>query len=101
MTFSSRHQRRLLAAAVAVCMFAGLHPPLHAAETWVEVKSAHFTVVSNAGQGTAKTLAWQLEQVRSAIATLYPWAKVDLQKPMAVFGVKDETAMKALVPKYW
>jgi tetratricopeptide (TPR) repeat protein len=101
MTYPSRHQRRLLAAAVALSAFVAVHPPLHAAETWVEVKSAHFTVVCNAGQGTAKNLAWQLEQIRSAIATLYPWAKVDLQKPMAVFGVKDESAMKALAPKYW
>ena len=72
-----------------------------AADQWIEVRSAHFVVTSNAGQGSATTLAWQLEQIRSAIAALWPWAHVDLNKPLAVFAVKDETAMKALAPFYW
>jgi hypothetical protein len=72
-----------------------------AADQWIEVGSAHFVVTSNASQGSATTLAWQLEQIRSAIATLWPWAHVDLNKPLAVFAVKDETAMKALAPVYW
>ena len=72
-----------------------------AADQWVEVKSAHFAVTSNAGEGAAKTLAWQLEQIRSAISVLWPWAKVDLNKPLAVFVVKDEPSMKAMAPSYW
>ena len=74
---------------------------LLSAEQWIEVKSAHFVVTSNSSQGETRKLAWQLEQIRSAIATLYPWARVDLNKPLSVFAVKDETAMKALVPSYW
>jgi tetratricopeptide (TPR) repeat protein len=76
-------------------------PSARAAEQWIEVKSAHFVVTSNAGQGSAGTLAWQLEQIRSAIAALWPWAKVDLNKPLAVIAVKDEASMKALAPAYW
>ena len=74
---------------------------LSAADQWIEVKSANFVVTSNSGQGAARKLAWQLEQVRSAIATVYPWAKVDLNRPLSVFAVKDENAMKALAPSYW
>jgi TPR repeat protein len=76
-------------------------PRLHAADQWIEVKSPHFLVTSNAGQSSARDLAWQLEQIRSAIAALWPWARVDLNKPLAVLAVKDETSMKALVPSYW
>ena len=72
-----------------------------AAEQWIEVKSAHFTLTSSASEGATKTLAWQLEQIRSAIGVLWPWAKVDLNKPLSVFVVKDETAMKAMAPGYW
>jgi len=75
--------------------------PLRAADQWIEVKSAHFVLTSNAGEGATRTLAWQLEQIRSAIATLWPWAKVDLNKPLTVFVVRDESAMKALAPLYW
>lgn len=74
---------------------------LGSGDQWIEVKSAHFTVMSNAGQGSAKTLAWQLEQIRSAIAALWSWARVDLNKPLLVLAVKDEASMKGLVPSYW
>ena len=72
-----------------------------AADPWREVKSAHFTITSNASEGSAKTIAWQLEQIRSAIATLWPWAKVDVNRPLSIFVVKDEAALKALAPMYW
>jgi hypothetical protein len=58
-------------------------------------------VTSNAGQSSAKSVAWQLEQIRSAIAVWWSWARVDLNKPMAVLAVKDEATMKTLAPEYW
>jgi len=75
--------------------------PASAADQWIEVRSAHFTIVSNAGERTARRLVWQLEQVRSATAALYSWAKPDLNKPLLVIVAKDENNMRALVPKYW
>ena len=72
-----------------------------AADQWIEVASAHFTITSNAGKGPTSTLAWQLEQVRSEIAVLFPWAKVDLNRPLVVFALKDEPSLKALAPAYW
>jgi TPR repeat protein len=76
-------------------------PRIQAADQWIEVKSPHFLVTSNAGQGDARDLAWQLEQIRSAIAALWPWARVDLNKPLTVLVVRDEASMKALAPEYW
>jgi len=93
--------RRRTAAAALLCVFLSSASRLAAADKWMEVKSAHFTVTSNAGQSETVNLAWQLEQIRSAIASIYPWAKVDLSRPLAIFAVKDETAMKALAPEYW
>jgi hypothetical protein len=75
--------------------------PCRAADQWIEVKSAHFTVMSNAGQGSARNLAWQLEQIRSALGVLWPWAHLDLDRPFVVIGAKDEASMKALAPRYW
>jgi TPR repeat protein len=72
-----------------------------AADQWIEVKSAHFTIVSNASEGTTRRLAWQLEQVRSATAALWSWAKPDLNKPLSIIVLKDENSMRALAPKYW
>ena len=72
-----------------------------AADQWIEVRSPHFVVVSNDSEGATRTVNWQLEQIRSAIGMLWPWAKLDLNKPLAVLAVKDEPSMKALVPEYW
>jgi hypothetical protein len=72
-----------------------------AADQWIEVKSAHFTITSDAGKGATSNLAWQLEQMRAQIAVLWPWAKLDLNKPLVVFALKDEPALRALAPAYW
>ena len=72
-----------------------------AADQWIEMKSAHFTITSDAGKGATATLAWQLEQMRSEIGVLWPWAKLDLNRPLVVFALKDEQALRALAPAYW
>jgi tetratricopeptide (TPR) repeat protein len=72
-----------------------------AADQWIEVKSPHFTVISNAGDRAAQRLAWQLEQVRSAMQGLWAWARIDLDRPMCVIAVKDEGSMRQLAPGYW
>ena len=74
---------------------------LIAADQWIEMKSAHFTVVSNAGERNTRRLVWQLEQVRSATAALFSWARPDLNKPLSVIALKDENSMRALAPQYW
>jgi tetratricopeptide (TPR) repeat protein len=75
--------------------------PCRAADQWLEIKSPHFTVVSNAGQGAARNLAWQMEQIRSAVGAIWPWAHLDLDRPFIVLGAKDEQSMRALTPRYW
>lgn len=84
----------------ALVVLAGSKPS-RAADSWIEIKSAHFTVLSNASDGTTRTLAWQFEQIRSAVAALWPWARVDFSKPFQIIAVKDENSMKALAPSYW
>jgi tetratricopeptide (TPR) repeat protein len=74
---------------------------LTAADQWIEVKTGHFTVVSNAGERTTRRLAWQLEQVRSATSTLWAWAKPDLNKPLSIIVLKDEHSLRAFAPQYW
>jgi tetratricopeptide (TPR) repeat protein len=90
--------RNLLLVA-ACCLF--LEPAVRAADTWIEVKSAHFTVVSSAGERATRRLVWQLEQVRSAMASIWSWARVDLTRPLAVIAVGNENSLKALAPAYW
>jgi len=81
----------LLAAASA-----GAAPP-----PWLEVKSAHFTVVTNSGEKAGRRTAWQFEQIHSALVHLWPWARIDSGRPFFVFAVRDEATLKTLGPEYW
>lgn len=89
-----------IARSLAVVLLA-LPAAASAADQWSELKTPHFTVTSNAGDSQTRSLAWQLEQVRSSMVTLWAWARVDLNKPLAVIAVKDENSMRALAPGYW
>jgi len=71
------------------------------AETWLEMQGPHFTAVSNAGEGSTRNMLWQFEQIRSAMAALWPWMKTDLPKPVLVIGAKDESTVRLLAPEYW
>jgi hypothetical protein len=94
-------KRLAFATSFSVLLLIAAAVPCRAADQWLEVKSAHFTVMSNAGQWSARDMAWQLEQIRSALTALWPWAHVDLDRPFAVIAVKDEWSMKSIAPKYW
>lgn len=71
------------------------------AQTWREVKTANFTVVSDASEGRARHIAWQFEQMRGAMKAGLPWVQVQLDRPILVIAVKDENAMRAMAPQYW
>ena len=72
-----------------------------AAPPWVEVKSPHFVVITNGGDGAGRRTAWQFEQIRSGLSSLWPWAKIDAGRPFVVFAVRDEATLKTLGPQYW
>lgn len=72
-----------------------------AGRTWIEAKSPHFAVISDTGERTTRSIAWQFEQVRTAIAAFWSWANVELDRPLVVIAVGDEAGMKALAPQFW
>lgn len=92
----------LVALSLALC---GLFfsPCLRAAhnDTWVEVRSPNFTVISNAGEKEARTVAGQFEQIRQVFQNAFPKLRVDLGKPVIIFAVKNEDSLKSLLPAFW
>lgn len=78
-------------------------PCLHAAhnDTWVEVRSPNFTVISNAGEKEVRKVADQFEQIREVFQNAFPKMRVDLGKPVIIFAVKNEDSMKSLLPAFW
>ena len=72
-----------------------------AKDNWIEVKSPHFTVLSNAGEGQSRRLADQFEEFREMFHSTFPAFRLDLGKPLLIFAVKNEDGMKLLLPGYW
>ena len=68
---------------------------------WVEVRSPHFTVASNAGEKEARRLADQFEQVRVLFHAALPALRVDPAQPVIILAAKNEATMKALLPEDW
>lgn len=68
---------------------------------WVEVRSPHFTVASNAGEKEARRVADQFEQVRVLFHAALPNLRVDPAQPVIILAAKNEATMKALLPEDW
>lgn len=90
--------RKAWTLAAASLLLAGL---AGGAESWVEVRSPNFAVVSNAGEGTARQTAWEFEQVRAAYARLWPWAKLAGGRATVVLALKDEKSLAQWAPEYF
>ncbi len=91
---------RQIGSAIVVCvLFASVGAAAPA--PWLEVKSQHFTIVTNSGEKEARRTAWKFEQVRQALKVIWPWAAVDGGRPITVFAVRDENTLKTLGPQFW
>lgn len=101
MDFRRPHRRCILLACALLVFFAISPCAICAKEIWVEARSPHFTVISNAGGKEARRIADQFEQFREVFRSAFPNLRLDLGCPLIIFGLKNEDSLKALLPSYW
>jgi tetratricopeptide (TPR) repeat protein len=65
---------------------------------WIEVRSPHFTVITDAGDGRGRHVAAQFERMRWVFQSSLPAANLDPANPIVVIAVKDRKDMEALEP---
>ena len=70
-------------------------------DVWVEVRSPHFVVASNAGEKQARHVAQQFEEIRGTFQVAFPKLRLDLGKPVIILATKNENSLKILLPAYW
>jgi tetratricopeptide (TPR) repeat protein len=87
--------------ALAAAAVLAAAPAAAAPTPWLEVKSAHFTVITDAGEKDGRRAAWQFEQIRSALVQIWPWAKIDSGRPFVVFAARNEATQRTLGPQFW
>jgi hypothetical protein len=69
-------RRRSAVVAIVALIWWFLPGSARAADAWVEVKSPHFTVISDAGERAARSTAFDWEQLRIAIHSAWPRARL-------------------------
>jgi Tfp pilus assembly protein PilF len=67
-------------------------------ERWVEVRSAHFAVMTDAGEKDGRRIAGQFERMHAVFQRLFPLKDDGSDPPIVVLAVKDRKAMQALEP---
>jgi len=78
---------------------AALAPARDKPENWLEVRSGHFTVVTNANEKTGRRVADQFERMRSVFHVAFPRVSIDNGSPIIVLAIKDEKDFRALEPQ--
>src|SRR5579863_202901 len=95
----TRHSQFL---AFILCLLFGYPSAAPAGEKpWVEVRSAHFRVLTDGGQPDARRVAREFEQLRYVFATQFPSFRLDSGAPFLIFAARDEDSAKNLEPRLW
>lgn len=77
---------------------AALAPARDKPENWLEVRSQHFTVVTNANEKAGRRIADEFERMRSVFHLMFPHMEIENGSPIIVFAIKDEKAFRTLEP---
>ena len=84
---------------LVLCFAASLAPARDKSESWIQVSSPHFVVVTNANEKQGRRVADQFERMRSVFHAAFPKAQVDPGTPIIVLAIKDEKDFNALEPQ--
>ena len=70
-------------------------------QTWIEVRSPNFVVVTNANDKQAQRVAYQFELIRSVFREYFGKTGPSTDPPITIIAAKDEGTLKALLPEFW
>ena len=81
---------------IALCL---LPSTLQAAEPkWLEVRSAHFTVITDAGDKKGREVALRFEQMRAVFGQLLMRKKLNMPVPLTIFALQDDQQYYKMAP---
>jgi TonB family protein len=76
-------------------------PALGQTDSWMQVRTPHFLIVSNAPEKDARHAARQFEGMRAVFQRVFPDADLNTVEPMLVLAVQDKRALQALEPEVY
>jgi tetratricopeptide (TPR) repeat protein len=72
-----------------------------AAPRWTQVRTPHFTVLTDAGAGQGRDVARRFEQFRAVFARMTSDATAVGERPIVVLVAKDEKGLREILPSFW
>lgn len=83
-----------------LCILAALNLtfPAHAESQWVEVRSPHFSVITDAGEKRGREVAVRFEQMRAVFGALFNQAKVNLPIPLQIVAFRNTKELRQFAP---
>jgi tetratricopeptide (TPR) repeat protein len=76
-------------------------PPSQAPESWLEIRSPHFTVYTDGSVRQGHDVAAHFEQIRAVFHQALPGAQLDPTEPVRILAVRNESEFSRLFPEYW
>ena len=70
-------------------------------ENWLEVRSQHFTVVTDANEKSGRRIADQFERMRSVFHVAFPHLSIENGSPIIVLAVKNDRDFRELEPQIY
>jgi len=70
-------------------------------QTWIELRSPNFIVITNANEKQAERVAYQFEMVRAVFREYFGISSSAKDQPVIIIAAKDEDTLKTLLPEYW
>jgi Tfp pilus assembly protein PilF len=70
-------------------------------ETWVQVRSPNFLVISDGSEKQAREIAVGFEQIHNLFGLILPHWRTDSGAEAIVLAPRDQKTMKTLVPMFW
>lgn len=72
----------------------------HAADKWLSIRSKNFLLVGNASESQIRRVGRNLEQFRTAFATLFPAVNKESTTGITVIVFKDDSSFRPFKPLY-
>ncbi|HME01011.1 MAG TPA: DUF1570 domain-containing protein [Terriglobia bacterium] len=70
-------------------------------ESWIELRSPNFIVLTNANEKQGRRVAYQFETIRAVFRQFFKVQGSAQDQPVIIIAAKDEDTLKTLLPEYW
>lgn len=70
-------------------------------ETWLQVQSPDFLVITNASEKQGRRVAYQFEMIRAVFRQFFNLQSAAPSQPVIIIAARDEDTLKSLLPEFW